>query len=65
MPTIEDYQWRQVHCTRCGRDYICTPFDDWVIPADWIGWTLGPVCEPCLHQLADEARKQEGEPRGN
>jgi hypothetical protein len=35
--------WQNVHCDRCGRDYVCTPQDDFYCAAEG-----DHCCEPCL-----------------
>jgi hypothetical protein len=36
-------QWQEVKCDRCGREYQCTPWDDYYeTPAG------DHCCEPCL-----------------
>lgn len=44
--------WRGVRCTRCGREFVCAPWDDLMTPAPDLGWTGGGVCERCLYALA-------------
>lgn len=46
--------WLAVRCTRCGRKYVCAPWDDFMTPAPDLGHA-GDVCERCLYSLA--ARK--------
>lgn len=47
----EDACWKQVACTRCGRVYVCAPWDDYMTPAADLNHA-GNVCEPCLYGLA-------------
>lgn len=48
----ESPRWLGVRCSRCGRAFVCTPWDDLATPAPMLGWTGGDVCEPCLLTLA-------------
>lgn len=45
--------WLGVTCTRCGRSYVCSPWDDFMTPNPAYGHA-GEVCEPCLYALAAE-----------
>lgn len=44
--------WTTVTCTRCGRSYECTPYEDFITPAEALNWPYGDVCEPCVLGLA-------------
>lgn len=35
--------WKPVHCDRCGRDFVCTPWDDFYCAA-----AGDHCCERCL-----------------
>jgi len=54
----DDPRWRMVTCSRCGREYLCTPGDDWYEPDDRLGWTAGRVCLDCLWTLGEKARRR-------
>lgn len=48
----QDNRWLAVTCTRCGREFVNTPWDELMTPAPDLGWAGGDVCEPCLYRLA-------------
>lgn len=48
---MPDLRWQRVTCSRCGRTYQCTPFDDFHDPREEFGWTKGGVCYECLIDL--------------
>lgn len=37
------FAWKPVHCDRCGRDFVCTPWDDFYCAAEG-----DHCCESCL-----------------
>jgi hypothetical protein len=49
QPKISDHAecgsnaWKPVHCDRCGRDFVCTPWDDFYCAAEG-----DHCCERCL-----------------
>jgi hypothetical protein len=47
-----DACWKAVRCGRCGREYVCAPWDDYMTPAAELQWQGDGVCEPCLLRLA-------------
>ncbi|MCW2902430.1 MAG: hypothetical protein JWO67_4695 [Streptosporangiaceae bacterium] len=52
-PALHDSPaWKYVECTRCQSFYQCTPWNDFMTPADDLGWDKGGVCENCLLALA-------------
>jgi hypothetical protein len=48
---VPDLRWQHVRCTRCHRDYMCTPWDDFHDPREEFGWHAGGVCMDCLVEL--------------
>jgi hypothetical protein len=39
----ESKAWKPVHCERCGRDFVCCPWDDFYCAAEG-----DHCCERCL-----------------
>jgi hypothetical protein len=51
-----DACWKAVRCGRCGREYVCAPWDEYNTPADDLGWHGDPVCDRCLMRLARDMK---------
>jgi hypothetical protein len=49
----DDNTWKAVTCSRCGREFVNSPFDELITPAPDLGHD-GDVCELCLYGLAAE-----------
>lgn len=48
---------RWVTCSRCAKEYVCLPWNDYYTPAGHLDWDEGGVCERCLLALA---RRKDG-----
>lgn len=51
-----DACWLAVRCGRCGREYVCAPWDDYNVPGDDLAWRGDPVCDHCLLALTNLIR---------